>query len=54
MQLGIAIGVQRPLAVALTILGHPQPQPPAPLIRLLAQQLDVELGRLGGLTQLLG
>ena len=54
MQLGIAIGVQRPLTMSLTILRHPQSQPPAPLIRLLSQQLDVELGRLGRLAQLLG
>ena len=33
VQLGIAIGIQRPLAVALTIFGHAEPEPPAALIR---------------------
>ena len=53
MQLGIAIGIQRPLAVALTIFGHAEPEPPAALIRLLAQQFHVKIRRLGMLTQLL-
>ena len=39
--------------MALAILGDPQPQPPAPLIRLHPQQPDIELGRLGILSQLL-
>ena len=37
MQLGIAIGIERPQAVALAIFGHTEPEPPAPLIRLLTQ-----------------
>ncbi|MNH15041.1 hypothetical protein D3C79_746470 [compost metagenome] len=40
--------------MALAILGHAEPEPPAALIRLLAQQFDIELRRLGILAQLLG
>ena len=53
MQQGVAIGIERPLAVTLTIFGDAEAKPPAALIRLLTQQLHIERRRIGILAQLL-